>query len=79
MDKPESMPATTGQARNPLSYTLIALGILLLVMGLPVFFATSQITRLIGDSVGQVSVLITVGLLIVVAGATSLAVGLRKR
>lgn len=79
MDKSESMVKPAGQARNPLSYTLIALGVLLLGMGLPVFFATSQITRLVGDSLAQTPVIVGMGLVIVVSGGALIAVGMRKR
>jgi uncharacterized membrane protein HdeD (DUF308 family) len=78
MDKTTVAPAA-GQAKNPLSYVLIALGILLLAMGVPVLFATSQVSRLIGDSLGQGPVMAVLGLVIVVSGATMLAIGLRRR
>jgi hypothetical protein len=71
--------ASSAQAKNPLSYALIALGVLLLGVGLPVLFATSQVSKLIGDTLGQTAVLVILGLLIVVSGATMLAIGLRKR
>ena len=67
-----------GQAKNPLSYTLIALGIILLAMGVPVIFATSQITRLLGEA-GQNATMIVVGVVIILTGAAALAIGLRKR
>lgn len=79
MDKSESMIKPAGQAKNPLSYTLIALGVVLLGMGLPAFFATSQVTRLVGDSLAQVPVIVGMGLVIVVSGAAMIAIGLRKR
>ena len=66
-------------SKNPLSYALAALGVLLLVVGLPVLFATSQVSKLIGDTLGQTAMLVILGLIIVVAGATMLAIGLRKR
>ncbi|MFN8516889.1 MAG: hypothetical protein U0841_30820 [Chloroflexia bacterium] len=66
-------------SKNPLSYALAALGVLLLVVGLPVLFATSQVSKLIGDTLGQTAMLVILGLVIVVAGATMLAIGLRKR
>ncbi|MFN8539921.1 MAG: hypothetical protein U0232_20875 [Thermomicrobiales bacterium] len=62
-----------------MSYALAALGVLLLVVGLPVLFATSQVSKLIGDTLGQTAMLVILGLVIVVAGATMLAIGLRKR
>jgi hypothetical protein len=62
-----------------LSYVLIALGALLLVVGLPVLFATSQVSKLIGDTLGQTAMMVILGLAIVVSGATMLAIGLRKR
>lgn len=77
MDETHASSAS-GQTKNPLSYTLIALGILLLAMGVPVIFATSQITRLLGEA-GQNTTMIVVGILIVLTGAATLAIGLRKR
>ena len=77
MDETHASP-TPVQAKNPLSYTLIAIGILLLVMGVPFIFATSQITRLLGEA-GQNVTMVIVGIVIIVTGAASLAIGLRKR
>ena len=71
--------SSTGQTKNPLSYALVAIGALLLVVGLPVLFATSQVSKLIGDTLGQTALMVILGLAIVVAGATMVAIGLRKR
>jgi hypothetical protein len=79
MDQTNTVSPADGQAKNPLSYALVAFGALLLVVGLPVLFATSQISKLIGDTLGQTALMIILGLVIVVAGATMLAIGLRKR
>ena len=79
MEKTQAGAALSGQAKNPLSYALIALGILLLGMGVPVLFATSQVSRLIGGTLGEGPILAILGLLIVISGATMLAIGLRKR
>ena len=67
------------QAKNLLNYTLIGVGILLLVMGLPVLFATSQVARFVGEGLGQGATSIILGVVIIVAGAALLAVGLRRR
>ena len=79
MDQTNSVSPVGGQTKNPLSYVLMALGALLLVMGLPVLFASSMVSRLIGDALGQTAMLVILGLLIVVSGATMLAIGLRRR
>jgi uncharacterized membrane protein HdeD (DUF308 family) len=78
MDQTNSV-SPAGQTKNPLSYVLVALGALLLVMGIPVLFATSQVSKLVGDTLGQTAMLVILGLVIVVSGATMLAIGLRKR
>lgn len=75
----ETSASMGAQAKNPLAYALIALGILLIGMGVPALFAASQVSRLIGDSLGQGPVLALIGLFIVVSGASMLAIGLRKR
>jgi small neutral amino acid transporter SnatA (MarC family) len=79
MDQSNTVSPASGQTKNPLSYALIALGALLLVVGIPVLFATSQVSRLIGDTLGQTATMVVLGLLIVVSGATMVAIGLRKR
>jgi hypothetical protein len=79
MDQTSTASPVAGQTKNPLSYALMALGALLLVMGLPVLFATSMVSRLVGDALGQTAMLVILGLLIVVSGATMLAIGLRRR
>jgi hypothetical protein len=79
MDQTSTASPVTGQTKNPLSYVLMALGALLLLMGLPVLFATSMVSRLVGDALGQTAMLVILGLLIVVSGATMLAIGLRRR
>jgi hypothetical protein len=79
MDQTSTVSSVDGQAKNPLSYVLMALGALLLVMGLPVLFATSMVSRIVGDALGQTAMLVILGLLIVVSGATMIAIGLRRR
>ncbi len=79
MEKTHTGSPMSGQVRNPLAYALIAIGILLLALGVPVLFATSQISRLIGDTLGQGPILAIIGLFIIVSGASLLAIGLRKR
>ena len=79
MDKTQDMSRITAHAKNPLNYVLIALGILLLVMGLPVLFATSEVSRLIGDALGQGVMLGIIGVLVAISGASMIAVGLRRQ
>ncbi len=79
MEKTHTGSPMSGQARNPLAYALIAIGILLLGLGVPVLFATSQVSRFIGDTLGQGPILAIIGLFIIVSGASLLAVGLRQR
>lgn len=79
MEQTNTVSPVGGQAKNPLSYALLALGALLLVVGVPVLFATSMVSRLIGDALGQTAMLVILGLCIVVSGATMIAIGLRRR
>jgi hypothetical protein len=79
MDQTSTVSPVDGQTKNPLSYVLMALGALLLVMGLPVLFASSMVSRLVGEALGQTAMLVILGLLVVVSGATMLAIGLRRR
>jgi hypothetical protein len=79
MDKTTNLTSTPAQAKSVLNYSLIALGILLLVLGVPVLFATSEVSRLVGSALGQGAVLAILGCVVVVSGATMVAVGLRRR
>lgn len=79
MESTHDATPTRLHTRNPLNYVLIALGILLLVLGLPVLFATSAVSKMIGDALGQTVTMAILGLLIIVSGATMLAIGLRRR
>jgi hypothetical protein len=79
VDKTSNLTPTPTQAKNLLNYTLVALGILLLVLGIPVLFATSEVSRIVGSSLGQGAVLAILGCVVVVSGATMVAVGLRRR
>ena len=79
MDKADNLTANPAQAKKALNYVMLALGILLLVMGIPVRFATSEVSRILGSSLGQGAVLAILGCVVVVSGATMVAVGLRRR
>lgn len=79
MEQTNTVSHVSGQAKNPLSIALITFGALLLAVGIPVLFATSMVSRLIGEALGQTAMLVILGLCIVVSGATMLAVGLRRR
>ena len=61
MEKTQMGSALDGQTKNPLAYALIAIGILLLGVGVPVLFATSQVSRLIGDTIGAGPMLAILG------------------
>lgn len=76
-EKQEAKLAQT--QRNPLAYALIGFGILLLVIGLPSLFAASAVSKLIGAPLGDGTYMMIVGLLVLVSGATMLAIGLRRR
>jgi hypothetical protein len=79
MDKTHDRSAANTPTRNPLGYALMAVGILLLGLGMPLLFAASEVSRLIGGSLGEGPVLVVLGLLVVVSGASLLAFGLRRR
>jgi Mn2+/Fe2+ NRAMP family transporter len=79
MDKVDNLTTGPAQAKKALNYVMVALGIVLLVMGIPVLFATSEVSKIVGSSLGQGAVLAILGCVVVVSGATLVAVGLRRR
>lgn len=79
MDKMRDATPAHVPAKNPLSYALIALGILLLAAGLPILFATSAVSKMIGAPLGDSTYMMVVGLVVMVAGSAMLAIGLRRR